>query len=361
MKVAISCDHILERNSVHEVIEIVLEIFEDAEIYTLAHKEKAVLGPIELRRIHSTYLSRICSTPEDLYKNSFLIPGAAKSLYVPCSVDLLINISEGLSHGIKTCEKTKVIHYLYQDALGRREAKSIREKIFRKFLLHWSEKSIMGESPLWVSTDILKEDLGGLGRSSEVLPPSIKIDDFPLFPEGLRKTFPYDFYLINTQGLDVKVAKEIVDILDSISLKYKFIGFDEHLESLKTSPEDSRFFGERCAGELAPLVAACLGLIDFGGEAFPLTALKVLATGRPVLIKKNRVTNSIFATATGVSVFSDIKSLKTEIKSLSSNPQEFEAQKLRAHAMKFHNVKFKSDFKRRVDKALSTFSELASS
>ena len=68
-----------------------------------------------MRRIFSTFLSNKVKSKNQLHENSFLIPSASKNLFIPCSVDLIINISNGYSQGIKKCEKTKQITYLYSD------------------------------------------------------------------------------------------------------------------------------------------------------------------------------------------------------------------------------------------------------
>ncbi len=66
MKVAISCDDLLVRDHYTEIVETVAMAFEEAEVYTLAHRPKAMLGTIELRKIRSTYLSHNIQEREKL-------------------------------------------------------------------------------------------------------------------------------------------------------------------------------------------------------------------------------------------------------------------------------------------------------
>ena len=91
-KVALSCDHLIVRDHQTEVFEMFLSLYEEAEIYTLAHKQKAILGPIEMRKIHSTFLSNLVDSVDEFNRYKYIVPTAAKNLFIPCSIDIIINI-----------------------------------------------------------------------------------------------------------------------------------------------------------------------------------------------------------------------------------------------------------------------------
>ena len=46
MKIAISCDSLVKRSFVTSIVEVALALYEDADIYTLVHKAKGILGPV---------------------------------------------------------------------------------------------------------------------------------------------------------------------------------------------------------------------------------------------------------------------------------------------------------------------------
>ncbi|EQC45068.1 hypothetical protein M899_0459 [Bacteriovorax sp. BSW11_IV] len=346
MKVVVSCDELLKRDHLTEVVEAVLELYDEAEIYTLVHRPKAILGPIELRKIHSTFLSHKVKSSADLHNFSYLIPSAAKNLFIPCSVDLVINISSGLSQGIKTCEKTKVVTYLYNDAFLN-SPKSWLEKIFSSYLKSYFKKSLKNVDVLYVSNDSLLEKVSRFRADATVLEPPFKINDWQIIPSPV---FTYDHFCINANGLDVAMAKKLKDYLVSESIKFKFFGDDEHLAQIKNGPEDIHFFGDRCSGELAPLLSGSAAIIDLSDGFFPEASLKGLGTGRPV-IALDSASNRSYLSGEGVFFTTkDESKIFSLIKDLLKDPKRFDSKKLRAVAVNYHEIKFKAELKRRLDR-----------
>ena len=114
-KIVITCDHLLKNGPMVEIVEHFSNLFPEAPIYTLAHRPGGVTGPLQHKRVFSTYLSNLVKTVEDLQSYRYLIPSASKKLKIPCSYDWAINITEGLSVGIQHCCQTKQVTYLYGD------------------------------------------------------------------------------------------------------------------------------------------------------------------------------------------------------------------------------------------------------
>ncbi|MDD0853483.1 hypothetical protein HBN50_10255 [Halobacteriovorax sp. GB3] len=346
MKVVISCDDVLARDHVTEIIESILGLYDEAEIYTLAHKPKGILGPVELRKIHSTFLSHKVKSKKGLGELSYLIPSAAKNLFIPCSVDLIINISSGLSQGIKKCEKTKQITYLYDNRYERKK-KTFKEKFFSGFVKSFFKKSFKNADILWVSNSSLKQELAQIGYESEVVEPPFKINDWQIIPSPL---FTYDHFAVNAKGLDLDMAKKIRSLFKEKGIKFKFFGIDGHLNEMKEGPEDKDFFGDRCSGELAPLLSGARAIIDLEDCSFPVASLKGLGTGRPV-VSLDTPSNKAFLTGLGITHCAyDFDALKECIEEVLKSSIQVESKKLRAHALNYNEIKFKAFFKRRIDK-----------
>lgn len=350
MKVAISCDTLLERTYVTSVIEAVLTVYEDAEIYTLAHKEGEILGPIELRKIHSSFLSSVIKDKDDnkeaFWKKSYLLPTASKKLTVPCNIDVLINISSGLSHSISKCEGVYQITYLIEDQVTSRVPKTFIEKLFKSYISSWSIKSLQKADEIWLPVESkLLTKLESNHPKVKVLPPFIKLEDFPLFPEAQHKLFPRDFITVDAESYNENEAKQLMNVLDKEGIKYRFIGQDSHLSGLKNSDEDKRFFGKRCNGELAPMLAASRGHLTNQKNGFPHNAIESLSAGVPVLFMNEGTSQSF--------VKNEIKFMinkPLEIKKLWDKLPEVDRKSCHVFAKKFHEIKFKSEVKRRIDR-----------
>jgi len=340
MKVVVTCDQLLQRRYATSVVEAVLSLFEDADIYTLAHDPRGVLGPTALRKVNSSFLSSVIKDNEDKveawWSKSFLFPSASKKLIIPCSVDLIINISSGLSHAFEKCSGVYQITYVLEDALEERRPASFFEKIFKSYLLSWSKKKMMNANCVWYPYD---------SSDSKALMPFIKGEDFPLFPEAQHKLFPHDFLTIDAESLSLKQAMSLCATLDRDGLKYRFIGNDQHLQKIKKGDDDKRFFGERCSGELAPLMAASRAHLSWKSSLFPSKALQSLSCGMPVIVANHSPNHHFFKDelVKKINNFSDIASIWSELCLVDRN-------ECHVYAKRFHEIKFKAEVKRRVDK-----------
>ena len=83
MKTTLSCDAIIERNLSIETLELLTELIEPEDIYTLIHRPGQVLGVLEQRKIHSSFLSHFVKSLKDLFAWSYLVPSAAYISVLP--------------------------------------------------------------------------------------------------------------------------------------------------------------------------------------------------------------------------------------------------------------------------------------
>ncbi|MCP4911576.1 MAG: glycosyltransferase family 4 protein [Oligoflexia bacterium] len=357
MKVAVSCDWLVERNHLTSIVEAVLELYDEAEMYCLIHAPGQILGPVEQRKIHSTFMSRFKGGVNEAWKKAYVIPGAAKNLFIPCSVDLIINISSGLSHGIKKCEKTKMATYLVDLEVLEKKPKGILGKLSFPFIKDWVLKSLKKPDTIWPINKSLHHDLKDhFDNIGDVLPPFFKISDYPLFPAGQQKIFPRDFWVIHAGNLDVDQATHLIDLMKTNNQKFKFAGIDDHLESIKKDHME-HFYGNRCSGELAPLLAATKGIIDLDKTGWPEFAFKAMACGRPVICFEDALKGGHLEEGLGVNLIKNLDDIENHLNDWPHRGELTEVEdydkKIRATVMKFHDVKFKAELKRRIEGLLS--------
>lgn len=344
MKVAITCDYLLERNHYTEVIEHICEIFPEARLYCFAHKEGKILGHIEGRMITSTYLSKKIETEQEFYSYSYQIPSLAKNLFVSCEYDLIVNISKGFSQGIQKCDKTRLITYLYDLGYDNKIQKTFLQKIFYSFVLSWVKKTLKKSDLVMVSRQDIKLALQSIVPNAVVVPPPFRVSDYSLFPKSM---FPHHFFAIEATGLSVKQATEMASWMQEWEIPFQFIGNDEHLNSIKGNYESNKFFGNRCSGEHAPVLAASKALISFNDQEFPNLVLATMATGRPVILG-NELKKWVSGTGTYFASFHK-GSVRAMIDEVFANEEALDGQKIRAHVMEYHDIKFKAHIKRTLE------------
>ncbi len=357
MKIAISCDKVLERDYAIKVVEALLVVYPDAELYTFVHKSGSVLGPLEQRKIHSSYLTHLVNCDKDFWRQSFLIPSAAKKLKIPCRFDLIINVSSGLSQGIDRCASSKQISYVLGDEfLMRATPSSFREKLFGAFVKDWSLRAYQQADLVWVTSEEMKKKVivsaPWLSQSVEVLDPFIKMEDYPLFPDAQSLLFPKDTYLVEAEKTQLEQASEISTLLTENKLKFKFVGRDSHLRSLKDLLGEESFFGDRCAGEMTPLLAGAMAYINLNPGFFPERAIGSLAVGRPVVLGERKGLKPLLNNE-GAFFTSGVANLAAILDEVKAKNHQLESKKMRARVQKFNDIKFKAEVKRRVDRVMT--------
>jgi hypothetical protein len=344
MKICITTDLLTGRDLGIEVIETFLEVFDQASLLAISFKEGAILGPVELRNITSTSLTHKIHNYHDLQKYSFLAPGVLGNHFISCQYDLIINVSRGLSHGFKRCKTTRQITYLLDQAANP-TGKNFIEKLFKSFVNKWALRKLDQVDELWVSSVAMKEQLKGFySKEIIVVPPFIKVQDFPLIPSDV---YPHNYYVINAEVIDLKLAESLISIMKAQKFEFRFVGKDTHLQSLKKNHKEHIFLGEKCNGDLAPILAASRGLIDLNKSTFPALSLCALSSGRPVIISQND-----YISGEGVFTIGDDKkeTILEQIEALNNKHPEIGPEKLHGQANNFHQMKFKGLIQRRIER-----------
>lgn len=339
MKTVVTTDLLIEKNFAMEVVQTFLEVFEEATMFTLAHKAGEILGPIEQRKITSSYLTHKLKSEEDLKKNSWLVPGACKKLHVPCSMDWIFNISRGLSQGISKCEKPKQLTYLL-DTAYLPAGGSFREKIFGAMVTNWASRSFEQASVVWLAHERYRDFIQVSSDTEvKVVPPFIAVQDFPVGPKGV---FDHNYYVINAESVNETLAEKLMRLFAKNGTPYVFVGEDAHLSRLKTAEKQNLFHGYKCNGELAPLFAASRAVIDLTENAFPTFALSALSSGRPVISKDNMFFDEKIK-ENSILIDNSEDSLEKAISQMDSEFSQYEPETLHNTINKFHQAKFKGE------------------
>ncbi len=352
MKVAITVDHLLARESVHPIVEKCLEVFEDAPIFTIAHRPKAILGPIEMRPIRSSFLSRLMQSPSDFSRYQALLPGAVKQVPISCSYDLIINISSGLSQGLPKCEQTKQLTYLVNDL--SLQGKGLRYHLFKTYCRSFAKKSLAQADKIWVSSDELASRFDLLEGQYELVPALLNLAELPLFPTGMRQAFAFRDLFVNAPSFGEKSARGLVDQLTSCQAPFVFIGEDAHLGPLKSELGDDKFLGNRCLGEFAPLMAQAKALVH-GVESCDATPVfESMALGRPVISLGDFDGQSLVNKEGLIRVALDaIGNCLTQSDLFTKD--EGDIKSMRAQVQGMHDLKFKGKIMRLKSKGLNDY------
>ncbi len=281
MKVAFAIDFLLERTPEVFLLELLLQGFEDAEIYTLAHAPGKILGRIETHRIHSSPLSRLISSGKKLSELAWMVPGAAKQLTSASDVDKLIIISSGWAHTIESSGKTERYVWLYDF-----NPKQLRLKGWRKFFGFYHQdfkfKALEREKHRAFASFELEKLLGHEG--APIIYPGFKTEDYHLVPDDQHPGL-YSHHLVILNEAEPAMVREFFKLTAERNIPVKCVGRDEQYESEKKNFSHVEFIGDHCAATTAALTHGARATWVFAETNFPVSAFGSLCCGRPVVVR----------------------------------------------------------------------------
>lgn len=285
MKTAIAIDSLIARDESIFILELVLNLFPNSEIYTIEHKQGGILGQIETRPIVSSFLSHKVKDVSVLKKNFWILPSAVKGIPLHPSIEKVIVISRGYIHGLNIPSQVeRALYILDWDGVPQKELGW--QKLFAPYVNDWREKALRQYNKIAVSSETLKNNLEL--PNAEVIYPTYRTEEYP-FVKDEEHNFLFTHHLLYTHGLSVQEFKTIMDVMTKRGEKVHVLGPDSHLEDLKKNYPDAYFAGDHCEATNALHSHQAKAIWDFSRSFFPSKALGGLSTGRPVVVRDEAV------------------------------------------------------------------------
>lgn len=276
------------------VLELFCQMFPDAPIYTLIHKEGSVGNVIESHTINTSFLSGVPGIAKHYRKFLPLFPTAAGSLVLP-KCDLVLSSSHCVIKGVvKPAGSVHVsyIHspmrYLYDQfdsyfGAGAPAYQRMGMAFFRKYLTNWDLASNANVDMMIANSGFVKERIKTYyGVESRVIHPFVELDDFrahandPLVRD--------DYYTMVTAFAPNKRVDLAIKAFNKLGLKLKIIGSGQKESELRAMAKDNiHFLGNVDREEVIRVLRGARALIFPGVEDFGITPLEALAAGTPVI------------------------------------------------------------------------------
>jgi glycosyltransferase involved in cell wall biosynthesis len=383
-KIAIVCDWLTTPGGAERVIETFHEIFPDAPIYTSMYK-KENFPNLKNAKVITSFLQKI--------------PGAKNhhQLFLPWmplvfehfnldEYDIVISSSHSCAKGIIT--KPSTIHVSYCHSPMRYAWDNyhdyIREYRMNSIIKKWGEKKLH-KIRIWdkIAADRVDHFLTNsqyvqarikkyYRRSAEVIFPGIETKKYIMAEkklpsvDGIRheKQEQKDkniheknnYYLAIGRLTTYKKFDLIIDAFNDLGLPLKIAGRGIEEENLKKrAGKNIEFLGYVPEENLPKLYAGAQALIFPQCEDFGITPLEAMASGVPVIayaqggaletIKENE-TGIFFHHQTAPALIDAVARFEKEKKNFSS-------EKIRSHAEKFSNERFKKELIQYLEKTLS--------
>lgn len=346
MNVALCIDSLISRDDSTFLLEMVLNLFPNAEIYTIAHKQGGILGTIETRPIVSSFLTHRVKDLNGFKKNFWIIPSAVKAIPLHKTIDKVIVISRGYIHGLNFPDHVK--RYLYIVDWNFIDQKSLGwQRLFAPYVNEWREKALTRYPEIAVSSEALKEALDL--PNAEVIRPTFRTEEYP-FVKDEDHNFMFTHHLLYSHDLSVSDFRSIVKVLTKKGEMVRVMGPDQHLEAIKKEFPQVEFAGDHCEATSAMYSHQAKAVWDFSSGYFPSRAFGGLCTGRPVVVKDTKLNREYLTLgAHFLKSFNenDINNIHTEIE---TSFLSHDRRALRRLGLKWNERLFKSRMVKFMDK-----------
>jgi glycosyltransferase involved in cell wall biosynthesis len=339
-----------------KVLEALLELFPQADIYTHVYTPEAVSPSIRKHTVNTSFIQKLPFARRHYQKYVPLMPLALEQLDLR-DYDLVISSESGPAKGVLTSADSLHICYchtpmrylwdFYQDYLT--EAGPLLRPLWRLVshrLRQWDAlSSLRVDHFVANSHNVAKRIAKHYRRQARVIHPPVDIEAFAprdgFFPD------PEDFYLFVGQLNAYKRADLAVEACTHLNRRLTVVGDGPERGRLeKLAGPSVSFLGRLPAAEVADLMRRCRALLFPGEEDFGIVPVEALASGRPVIAYgRGGVLESVRHASSGwLFASQDVSSLSSAMEAFEAEASFFDPSSLISQARRFSKKTFQNSF-----------------
>ncbi len=367
MKVAIVHDWLVNYGGAERVVEQMLKMYPDADIFTLVYDKKKMGKIFPEEKVHPSFIQKIPKATKLYTKFLSLMPKAFESFDLT-SYDLVIASSSSCAKGVITSPNTAFVAYihspmryawdLYYDYFMNA---GILTRFFMKrqmpAIRQWDFLSSQRINTLVANSSYIKKRIKKFwNRDSKVIFPPVDVDR--LSPNNLPAE---DFYVVFSRFVSYKRVDLAIKACGQLGKKLIVIGSGSQESELKTLASkyrkaDIKFTGRINDEEVKVYLQKCRAMIFSAEEDFGIIPVECQACGRPVIaFGKGGALETVKENTTGI-FFQEQneESLKEAIVRFEKLEGEgtFKTSVIVEHAQKFSAERFRRELQAVIDETL---------
>ncbi len=294
VKVALVHDWLITWRGGEKVLDAMVELFPDADLFTLFHEKGAMSPRIEARPITTAFLDRVSALRK---RHRFLLPlfpAAIRTLDLS-GYDLIVSSSHCVAKGVRVPPGAKHLSYVhapmrymwdrFDDYFGPgRASPAVRlaATLARPVLQRWDVASSSGVNRFVANSAYVAEQIRRLyGRPASVVHPPVELERFLKTPLPAKRG---EHFLCLGALAPYKRVDWAIEAARVLKTPLWVGGDGPELARLKANaPSNVNFLGPVSDAELPSLYAGAKALLFPGIEDFGLTPIEAQACGTPVI------------------------------------------------------------------------------
>ncbi|WP_288600803.1 glycosyltransferase [uncultured Treponema sp.] len=363
MKTAIVHDWLVNYGGAERVVEQMLLLYPDADIYTLVYDEKKMGKIFPKEKVHTSSLQKI-PMAEKLYTKFLSLMPKAFEEFDLTGYDLVIASSSCCAKGVITSPTTPFIAYihspmryawdLYYDYLKNSGRLT---KFFMKRWMpdirKWDYISSQRIDTLVANSSYIARRIKKFwNRDAAVVYPPVDTDRLSVSDEAAG-----DYFVVFSRFVPYKRIDLAISACARLNKKLIVIGSGSQEKELKLlaascKNADIKFTGRISDSEVKAYLQKCRALIFCAEEDFGIIPVEAQACGRPIIaFGKGGALETVVNEKTGV--FFEEQSVGSLVKAIEKfekldKENTFNPKKIREHAEKFSAENFRKNLSEQI-------------
>lgn len=359
MRVAIIHEWLVSIGGAEEVLQSLLALYPQAQIYTLFARPQILdfLG-IDSARVHQSCLSKI-PFANKYHRHFFpLFPYAVEQFDLR-SYDLIISSSHCATKGVLTkanqlhiCYCHSPVRYVWDLYLDYLENSGFNKGFFSplvRYALHrfrlWDQVSATRPDFFIANSEYIARRIFKVyRREAEVIYPPVEVEDFASTTEPIRD----DYYISVARLVPYKKMDEIARAFVNMPNKRLVLigdGPDEKkLRKLIRNNANINYLGAQSRAQIVHYLQRARGFIFMADEDFGISPVEAQAAGTPVIAyAKGGLLETVIPNKTGV-FFPEATAESLTEAIAKFEELNFDYSEIRSHAQKFSVSRFQQEF-----------------
>ncbi len=361
LKVAIVHYWLVQMRGGEKVVQSLLKLFPEADIYTHVFDANAVHMPLHGGEIKTSFISKLPGARRHYQAYLPLMPMALEQLDLS-HYDLVISSESGPAKGIIV--RPDALHICYCHSPMRyiwdlKEVYSLKKGWQRTIaapLLHymrmWDVNSAARVDHFIANSSFVAKRIEKYyRRDADVIFPPIDTDRIACSPEY------EDFYLVAGQLTEYKKARLVIEAFNKNGRQLVVIGGGEQLQQLRAiAGPNVSVLGNQPDEVLLSHMRRCKALIFPGIEDFGMVPVEAMAAGKPVLAyAAGGVLDTVIDGVTGMFFFEQTsEAIDDVVNRFEDAIDQFDPRAISNHAQTFSESRFLKDFLRLLTQKLNS-------